>query len=76
MKNSPTWRVPPLDKQALLTLASTVLRAKLDAKAQVDDLRSSPDNVLIDDLRYWQGTLDRLETGHLWILDLITSAQP
>jgi len=76
MKNSPNWRVPPLDRQVLLALATAVLRAKLDAKAQVDDLRTNPDNVLLDDLRYWHGTLDRLETGHLWLLELLTTAQP
>ncbi len=76
MKNSPTWRVPPLDKQVLQTLSTAVLRAKLEAQQVLDDLRTDPDNVLLDDLKHWDNQVRRLEAGHLWLLDLLSSEQP
>ncbi len=76
MKNSPNWRVPPLDKQVLATLATAVLRAKLEAQQVLDDLRTDPDNVLLDDLRYYDTQVNRLEAGHAWLLELIQSEQP
>lgn len=76
MKNSPTWRVPPLDKQVLQTLSTTVSRAKLEAQQVLTDLRTDPDNVLLEDLRYWDNQVNRLEEGHRWLLELLGSEQP
>ncbi len=75
MKNSPTWRVPPLDKQVLQTLIATVVRARLDAQGMVSDLGRVPDNVMVEDLRYWQTQGMRLEAGEAWLLELLGSEQ-
>ena len=69
--NRPSWRVPPVDKQVLLSLTSTVLVAKLDAQGRLEDLRQSADNVALDDLRYWEMQAARLEAAHAWLLELL-----
>lgn len=76
MRQSPSWRVPPLDKQVLASLCTAVLRAKLDAQTACMDLAQQGDNVFIDHMRYWQSEADRLEVGHNWLLELLGSAQP
>lgn len=76
MRNSPTWRVPPLDKQVLGSLCTAVLRAKLDAQTNCLDMQQQSDNVFLDHLRYWELEAHRLEVGHNWLLELLGSAQP
>ncbi len=76
MKNSPSWRVPPLDKQVLASLCTAVLRAKLDALGNINDMRTESDNVFVDHVRYWETEHARLEAGHTWLLELLASAQP
>ncbi len=76
MKNSPTWRVPPLDRQVLQTITAHVCRAKLDAMSMIEDLGRVPDNVMVEDLRYWENQLFRLEAGEAWLLEILSSEQP
>jgi hypothetical protein len=71
----PMTSVPVIDRQVLGSLCTAVLRAKLDAQSTLEDLSKLPDNVHVDQLNYWQLEVHRLETGHAWLLDLLT-AQP
>lgn len=74
MKNSPSWRVSPLDKQVLVSLCSTVLSAKLDAFAKVEDLQHAEGNVYVDHLKFWETEAHRLDTGHQWLLELLAQS--
>ena len=66
---------PPPDKQVLSSLSTAVLRAKLDAQSQIADLSEMPDGTYSDHLAYWQTEVHRLETGHAWLLDLLTATR-
>lgn len=70
----PRWQVEKLDAQVLRSLAMAVLKAKLDAEANINDLRGLDDNVYVEHVRYWQGEHDRLTVGHAWLLELLAQS--
>ena len=64
--------VPQLERDVLISMCSIVHRALLDAAREVEDYRRLPEDAHSDGLTYWSGEMYRLETAHLWLLDLLT----
>lgn len=63
--------VPTLDRAVLVSLCSVAHRAYLDALREVQDLEVLPEGLRSDALEYWGGEAHRLETAHLWLLEVL-----
>lgn len=70
----PRWQVERLDRQVLASLCTAVLRAKLEAQERVDDMRHAEGNVYVEHVKYWEGELDRLTVGHIWLMELLAQS--